>query len=1686
MGLFAIFETPLLVGGIAAGAAAVPIVIHLLNRRRFRIVPWAAMRFLLAAQRKNTRRMRLEQLLLLAVRTMLAVLLVLAMASVMPWSESLWYKLFPESAVRTATGTRRTHKILVLDGSFSMATKTGEQTCFEQACAVANQILQESKLGDGFSVVLASSPARRIVSEASDDARKVADEIDHLRLPRGNADMPGTLNAIEDILRTSPSKYEDRVVYFLTDMQRSTWINKQGDETDSLKRADKQGGETDSIWNRIKDRGRFVLVDVGREGVVNSAVTQVALKAPFVLTGAATPISATIHQYGGVSRPQVRVQLLIGKARESANDPPFGLRVVDERKVDLAPGQNQLVFTHKFATPGDYAIQIRMDTDSLEPDDSRTVVITVKDNVPVMLVNGKPAAEMYDQATDYLLAALNPFPVTLSPKNIPARPKMVTESQFADASLGDLSHFDCVFLCDVARIGTGEARRLEAHLERGGGVVFCMGPQVDLEAYNRIVYRNGEGILPGRLLGAQKVSENDYFRLFADEKSFHEPPLEAFAADRDRNSLFSARFRQYLRVELPQRGQARKILSFMPEITASPSGAAAERGKAGTLPMGDPALIEWPRRRGRVLLFTSTMNMDWTSWPASPSFPALVQEILPYAVAGRLHEQSSVVGDVLEQVQPSGGAGLEMAMTVPDGHTENLRSENRDEFGVFRFPNTEQDGVYRAVVGVNPRDWLFAVNVPTSNDTQQSSESDPVRTNEAELRTSYSGADLQIVTDFHKAITASGYTSEGGIEVPLSGMGKAIARWIMLFMLLLLAAEVIMAWRFGHYTSVVDATNTKTASKPGRLLPFLIGAVALILFVGIFGILANAAWTGDLLGFLSDNARSAIETRMGIPAPAPGEGTHWRLEYTPYLVDGSSDPWLAGGWALAMIVLVGVLYFREGKTASTTYKLLLAGLRLFFIFLMLIVLLPETQLWFERQGWPDVVLLLDDSGSMSTVDNFQDERVREAAVKLAGVRGVSESDRLQLAQTLLTQNDNAWLANLLSQRRVKVHIYQASSEARRLTDATESKQLEEASTKIKALKAEGQSTKLGGAVRQILNDFRGSSLSAIISFTDGITTEGEDLKRASRYAAQMGVPLFFIGMGDVHDVKDLKLHDLQVEDSVYVNDRLVFEARLTAQGYPQAKMITATLSEKDPKTGQSKELASERITTDPSGKPVKFRITHQPTQPGEKTYVLSVPEQADEVKPADNNRLERKVFVREAKVIKVLYVEGYARYEYRFLKSLLERESEKEKGNKTIDLRVLLVDADPEYANEDKSAIVDFPTREELNAYDVVIWGDVDPRDRRIGDRNLMNLANFVKEKGGGFLMIAGQRNFSPYAYKDSPLRDILAIQVVTPPPDEPRQARQSFRPELTSIGRFHPIFRFRPDENENQAVWKGLAEIYWYASGFRPQPAAEVLMVHPDAPAVEPRRPGDPNRLPLLVQQFVGSGRSMFLAIDETWAWRLREDEANYNQFWIQMVRHLARSRQGRTDLHLDRETAYRRGEPIRITVRFPDDSPAPGPETRVEVIMTRTPPKTNRDNVPLETEKETLRLAKVEGSRAAYETMVTRTPEGDYKFWLSSPIVPDPKPRAETRVLPVPGEMEVLRMNQVDMERAAEETHGHFYTLADADKLFEDLPPGSRVAVKTQQQRPLLIWNQAAMFALALGLLGTEWFLRKRKHML
>ena len=181
---------------VGVGAVAVPLVIHLLSRRRYRVVTWAAMRFLLAAQQQTTRRLRLEQLILLLIRTAIVASIVLAMASVTGWAESLWQAFAPGAAGFGGGRSGRTHMILVLDGSLSMGTTgPGGKACFEKARAAAATLIGEMQSGDGVSILLMKETPVWIVGEASQDGKKLLKELNAIRLPHGNSGVPAMLNA---------------------------------------------------------------------------------------------------------------------------------------------------------------------------------------------------------------------------------------------------------------------------------------------------------------------------------------------------------------------------------------------------------------------------------------------------------------------------------------------------------------------------------------------------------------------------------------------------------------------------------------------------------------------------------------------------------------------------------------------------------------------------------------------------------------------------------------------------------------------------------------------------------------------------------------------------------------------------------------------------------------------------------------------------------------------------------------------------------------------------------------------------------------------------------------------------------------------------------------------------------------------------------------------------------------------------------------------------------------------------------------------------------------------------------------------------------------------------------------------------------------------------------------------------
>ena len=1655
-----LFDSPSAALATAIGAAAVPVLIHLINRKRFRVVRWAAMRFVLEAERESLRRIRVQQILLLVVRSSVLIALALAMASAMPWADDLvWRRFFPDRAPVVSATSRRTHRILVLDGSFSMAAKAAGRSCFERAQAAAIRVLEESPAGDGFNVLLMAQSPRRVVPRASDDARAVEREIEALRLPHGNADVLASLNAIDDMLRHSADRFDSKEVYFFTDLGRSTWTSSA--LTDRA-----------SALQKIQAQARVVFVDTGQEGLDNVAVTSVVATDPPAIVARPVNIAAELHNYGTQPRRQLRVELHVGRGRSVASDPDFALRLVQEQTIDLAPGETATaVFSHRFDAPGEYAVQVRSESDSLELDDVRTAILSVRDSVPVLLVNGKPAAERDEQATEWIRDALNPFPTGTVSEFLGIQPRTLSDTSFADAGLAELTNADCVFLCDVPRLGRSAVRRLETYLGQGGGVVLCLGPDVDLEAYNQLLYRNGEGFLPARLLGYRDSAGSSFFSFQADDDAYHHALLTAFSADRDRSSLTNVRFHKYVRAALPAHSQGRPILSFAPWSLAgtqslTPSSPAGPPAPPGTASRNDPAVVVAPFGKGRVILITSTADMDWGTWPASPSFPAFVQESLRFAIAGRLGARSVSAGQPLEETLPPGTGSLEATVHVPDKRSEMTQVLDGTDVGTLRWTDTDATGIYRVVIGKDSRDHLFAVNVPMASEDQRGCESDLIRATREELHEAFPGAEFELTDDPEQILRADAISLPPSRDGSLAGQGVKVARLLLVVTVALSLLELLLAWRFGR---VGSPSNAPFNRSPVLAISMAAGTAILVAAAAI--VMAIDGATGDFLAALPEPIRQWVQRYKVLSGSTLGESIHCRLAYLPWSFK-FNGPWFAAAVLLAATVLVVTIYRAERSRPRRACLWSFVVLRLAFVLLAVGVLLPQLRLLFERQSLPDVALIIDDSRSMSVTER-RAEPGSSPAVNGSPVHSSANRDRLQLAKSLLTESQPGWIESLLQQRRFKVHLYRSSADVGAIGEVADSSQLASAISAVRDLRPEGQSSRLGVAIHQVLDEFRGGSLASIIMLTDGVNTDGEGLEQAASYAAQLRVPVFFVGLGDTHEPRELRLHDLQVEDSVYTNDKLIFEARLSALGFRDVS-VPVVLREK----GAEAVLATQMVKLGPQGNSMRIRLAHRPVAAGEKTYILEVPRQPGQTNPPEESRLERTVFVQESKTSKVLYVEGYARYEYRYLKNLLEREGGGEPGVKAQNLRVLLLDADEEYPGIDRSAIAEFPTKAELDKYDVIIIGDVDPQDRRVVD-HWSDVCTFVRERGGGVLFISGER-YTPQAFKDTPLQSILPVvpRPVTAGDNEPTS---EFRLEPTIAGRLHSLLRFDPDEAQNLAIWKRLPPMPWCARSYDAKPGAEILAIHPLINVGQPSDPGAAERRhPLIVRHFAGAGRVLFFGFDQTWRWRFREYEPFFNQFWLQTMRFLARAHSHRLELVLDRQTPYRRGDPIRLTVRFPEDAPVPATEVKVTVER-----KTPRPDGSEDTESQTLVLKRVTGSRGAYESVLSPTPEGSYRFHMNSPAGMVGGAHVECLVLPPPGEMDRLVMDRAAMERAAEISRGRFYTLEDSASLLGDLPAGARVTLNATRP-PFLLWNHPAVFLFALWVLGAEWFLRRRMHLL
>src|SRR5262249_12142461 len=235
---------------------------------------------------------------------------------------------------------------------------------------------------------------------------------------------------------------------------------------------------------------------------------------------------------------------------------------------------------------------------------------------------------------------------------------------------------------------------------------------------------------------------------------------------------------------------------------------------------------------------------------------------------------------------------------------------------------TERSGIYRFQVAGLERQYLAAVNVPTTVPEQTLSESDLTRLTADEVKQHF--PDVQLHTDpsqvdLSKRPKPEESPDKKPDEQP-TGTGAKVARVLLILLLVLLVLELILAWQFGHYSA--DAGTLASPPKTGPVLPAIVGIGGLFLLGFLVAVAVHYQQTEEFLGFLPAKGRTLIERSQGLEEAPAGEENKWKLADNSSLFPGDLDPWLKPAVGLAAALLILIIYLQEGRIAGTGYKLL--------------------------------------------------------------------------------------------------------------------------------------------------------------------------------------------------------------------------------------------------------------------------------------------------------------------------------------------------------------------------------------------------------------------------------------------------------------------------------------------------------------------------------------------------------------------------------------------------------------------------------------------------------------------------------------------------------------------------------------------------------------------------------------------
>jgi Aerotolerance regulator N-terminal/von Willebrand factor type A domain len=746
----------LMLAGLAT--VALPVVVHLISKRKFDIVSWGAMRFL-ELGRRTRRRIRLEELLLMLMRMAMLALLVFALAR--PWAQGGWLTQFADGGHRDIA--------LVIDGSYSMGWEGKAITPHAAARQWALDLVDQLGPGDTITLLDARDQVANVFGTSTSDHNAVRKAIDELAEPVGSSNLA---TAAADALQTlSQTENVSRQVVVLTDRQAWPW---NVDDQAAWLRFDELHGQP-----AVKPQVFVVDVTAGEEqDHTNFAVGRLELSRELTVPGFPIRVRTTVQQFGGVT---TRRKVYFEVNGQRLDEKTLGVNVPPNSSVPVQ-------FEHRFAAEGSYVVSVVLDADNLPGDNRSDAAIVVTDGVPALLIDGAPSRDPVRSETFFVDAALS-----ASGNRSPwVRATTVDWQEFSPANLEGQ---DVVVLCNVPRLDEAQLAAVRAFVAAGGGLIIAPGDQIDVAFYNTQLANPEAPLLPATFGDVGREEESALLPINVADDSLTAAWLGRFRPGAGIDFL-QARFARWWKLELAPFDQA-AAGSTGDDVPAASAPSAVAR-----LDTRDLFLASRDYGEGTVVQLAVPLDAGWSTFPARNDFVPFLHEMV-FLVGGRGEARNVDVGMALEMPPPPGTADDDWSFVAPDGTALPAVRLQTEDSAAIRLPHTELAGVYRAVAKSDPDHGYFFV----ANADRAESNLTPLSQLEADqFKKDERLTFLNTVDDFREATLAEASRTE-------------MWRWLMFAVLALLAFEVVMTRRLvqGGHESIDFEDKPGERSRAGAV-----------------------------------------------------------------------------------------------------------------------------------------------------------------------------------------------------------------------------------------------------------------------------------------------------------------------------------------------------------------------------------------------------------------------------------------------------------------------------------------------------------------------------------------------------------------------------------------------------------------------------------------------------------------------------------------------------------------------------------------------------------------------------------------------------------------------------------------------------------------------------------------------------